>query len=361
MKTTRLFCLLPTLMLLPVLAQAQDGGPADLATPDGSVSCGQVIGKPCTPAGGECGPQAACVLVTQTQGICTCPCTGDDPTTHLIVEDSCPDPGKHVCAKVQPVSGPAQHVCLKLCKPKLGANDCTAPFACHPKSVVFSWSANQASCWHLGCKTGADCPVLTGKSCDTSNPVACSTGEQCEPFNSSTSKGICAGPGTCDMASGLCGKHPTTRPNAKVGDPCKADTECGEFMQCWLEVDPKALGLKDHGQPCTSGSYDCCGTCLGNVCSGICTTIARNGYCTITNCVFATKMAFSEFLCPTGTECHKRYLGGICMKSCRLGVASDCRGHSADKLGDYECWAWNNVYGSRNAPFTNGPVCDLGF
>ena len=37
------------------------------------------------------------------------------------------------------------------------------------------------------------------------------------------------------------------------------------------------------------------------------------------------------------------YGGGLCQKTCSLTKANDCRGHSADLIGDYECRAWNKI------------------
>jgi hypothetical protein len=86
---------------------------------------------------------------------------------------------------------------------------------------------------------------------------------------------------------------------------------------------------------------------------------SRNGYCIVLGCAFATATTYSEFSCPSGSDCNKLYGGGICQKTCTLATAASCRGHSGDKFGDYECRAWSNLSISGVA-IAKGPVCDFG-
>lgn len=89
---------------------------------------------------------------------------------------------------------------------------------------------------------------------------------------------------------------------------------------------------------------------------GLCATHARNGYCTIDGCAFSSLEAYQ---CPAGSGCSRLYPGGACLKECTLADATSCRGHAADRLGDYECRAWNNISVGGRA-VTPSPVCDFG-
>jgi hypothetical protein len=197
--------------------------------------------------------------------------------------------------------------------------------------------------------------VVTGEACNPADTDPCGAGNQCIEMTPTT--GVCAEPGTCDTASGLCGAHATEGTPGGVGAPCTSDKQCGEYMSCERELDPATLGLLDHGQNCTS-SDDCCGVCQGT-CQGSCAVHARNGYCLVSGCTFATATDFNEFACPAGSTCNKLFFGGICMKTCDLATAADCRGNAADKLGDFECRAWNNLtIGGQQ--LADAPVCDFG-
>jgi len=114
------------------------------------------------------------------------------------------------------------------------------------------------------------------------------------------------------------------KPNAKVGDPCINDHDCGGRMACLMEV-------------ATSG-----------------TVYFRNGYCSVEGCVFAK--TFPDRACHAGSDCSGIYYGGRCLKSCDIKKASTCRGNAKDKHGDYECRAWNFYFG---AP-VKAPVCEPG-
>ena len=59
--------------------------------------------------------------------------------------------------------------------------------------------------------------------------------------------GICVKPGKCDLTSNLCAPHSLGKPTAKIGDPCKDDTECAGNMVC-LGTDGNyyAVGVMEH-------------------------------------------------------------------------------------------------------------------
>ena len=330
------------LLTLTVASAARAEPDADAGA---AASCATAIGTPCTASGGECGPAGFCLETdsgTKT-GVCICPCTPDNPAT-LIDEDSCPDRAKHFCIEIQD----GFSFCVQRCQPRFGANDCQAPLRC---SQIPNTSL--PGCFERGCIADADCPVLTGTDC-TMDETACGAGETCWPLPSSKVR-LCTKPGTCDTASGWCAGHAEFRPGAKVGDPCKADTDCGKNMGCMLELNPRAMGLREAGAPCT-GRGQCCGSCQNNVCVGFCKVIsARNGYCTLMGC--AHHHTLPELDCPEGSVCNPFFVNGMCQKTCRLDVASDCRGHPADRAGDYECYAWNNLFIDIGIPFTPEPVC----
>lgn len=322
------------------------------------AGCAPVLGKGCTQNGTECGSAATCLLTAGTLGVCTCTCTVDDPKTPLVNEDTCPNTSLHFCKAVTLSSGSTQSYCFKRCSPKLGSNDCSAPIACVPSSASFSPAVGAGVCLLPGCSKDADCPVLTATTCTTQNPaLTCAATEVCVPLTTATTSGRCGKPGKCDLASGLCIAHALGNPAAKVGDPCKADTECGGIMRCQLELDLSAVAKK-AGQSCSTDEECCSGHCVSKVCTqGLCAVNNRNGYCTIPGCEFASTLPIRA--CPTGSTCNRVYTGGLCQKTCALASATDCRNHPSDRLGDYECRAWNGLT-LGGVMIADAPVCDFG-
>lgn len=352
----------------PAVAQdaAVDAAPADLAAADAEppVPCERVIGRLCTATGNECGTEAQCLLVTQDEGVCTCACTPDDPTTPTVNEDDCPDQTKNICGEVTYSGYWVENYCFRKCQPRLNSSDCEAPVACDPSSTAYSGKLDQAVCLFVGCQTDDDCPLTTSQACDPTQPPpgACAAGQTCLALSSTVSTlGICTTPGKCDTASGLCDKHKTTKPTAAIGDPCKSDLECGEYMTCFQERDPTTFGQQDHGASCFSDD-ECCGSCdpMSYTCAGTCAVRVRNGYCTLLGCTLATATDFTEHGCPTGSTCNRLFYGGVCAKTCSLSNAADCRGHNFDVLGDYECRAWNNIE-LGGITVTDEPICDFGY
>jgi len=320
------------------------------------TTCATVAGKPCTQNGKECGPSPnTCLLSSSGKGVCTCPCTPDNAGTPQN-EDTCPQLNKNICGQVQLSSGAKQNFCLRKCSPKLYANDCAGGMACAPRSAAFvNGKLNQAVCILYGCSTNSDCPVRNGKACSQSNP--CTLGQLCIPHNSATTQGICASPGKCDKASKLCGPHATTKPSAKVGDTCSADTHCGANMKCRFQVN-RAAYAKKWNQSCGADAECCSGSCQSGFCTkGLCTVDNRNGYCVVQGCIFANTLPTSA--CPSGSACNILYTGGLCQRTCSLTSSLSCRGLGVDRFGDYECRAWNNL-NIGGTPVTTSPVCDFG-
>jgi hypothetical protein len=319
--------------------------------PDTSSPCLNV-GAPCTQGGGQCGTGQC--LITDSggiKGVCTCPCVPDDPTTPLVVEDTCPNLTQNRCGDV----GGAGY-CFKLCKPKLYANDCQGGLSCHPSSGAAVGLYDDAVCLYYGCTSGADCPVVLDKACTTTTPSSCAAGEECLALVSGQTAGRCAKAGSCDATSGLCAPHVYGNATAKVGDTCKDDTQCGGNMRCLMEIDD-AKYRKKGGLSCQEDSECCSGLCQGGLCtSGLCLVHNRNGYCTISGCKFASLTASA---CPAGSTCNGLYTSGLCQKTCTLAGATDCRGNPGDLYGDYECRAWNNL-SLAGGPVSTGPVCDFG-
>jgi hypothetical protein len=307
------------------------------------------IGKVCASVA-ACGAGYTCLLgLYGSAGLCSQACIPDNPNTPAN-EDSCP--AGNVCGKYGNLN-----YCFRECAPQLGCSECDGPVSCHPSSGQYIGRRLKAVCLYGRCSSGADCPVTTGAPCKTNAP-ACGTGETCTALATNTTDGVCTKPGVCDLASGLCAPHKLGKATAKVGDPCKGDVDCGDAMYCLMEYDESKY-LKAGGVACTANDECCSGSCaLGTCANGPCVVRARNGYCTVLGCSHAA--TFTERACPSGSECNRLYAGGLCQKSCAMGQASDCRGHSADLLGDYECRAWNRVQITWTDYATQAPVCDVG-
>lgn len=320
------------------------------------------IGKPCTSSGNECSAGMTCLLTHPDKGgVCTCPCSPDDLHTPLINEDSCPDLSGNVCGTVpSPTSGGRVNLCLRKCSPKLGSNPCTAPIVCAPSSAEVSGERGQAVCALFGCQKDADCPVLTDKPCQppsSGGPATCPNGDACVSISDDNKEGLCAKSGLCDLASGLCAPRTQHfKATAQVADPCSSDLDCNANQRCERERD-LASSAKPAGASCTTGSKCCSGICFNAKCEpGLCPVHARQGYCVVDGCAFASLTAYA---CPTGSSCNRLFPSGLCQRHCDLTVAGSCRGNALDKLGDYECRSWNQLF-IGGVPVSNGPVCDFG-
>ena len=254
--------------------------------------------------------------------------------------------------------GTTVNYCLKKCQPKLNANDCIAGVACHPMSEYYAGTFGTAVCLLTGCTKNSDCTHTTGIACDTTKSN-CPTGQTCGAIVTGGTKGICQKNGSCNKVSGLCKGQPG-KIGVTVGTPCKGDTDCGPNQDCFFEMDEiKDLGKKKFGAACTQDS-DCCSydcTTAGTCGKGLCKIRYRNGYCVMTGCKFSKTLI--QKACPTGSVCNIMYYGGICQKSCKMTVATDCRNNAGDYYGDYDCRAWNNLQIGGTA-VTSGPVCDFG-
>lgn len=261
-----------------------------------------------------------CLVLSKAEGIgiCSKTCTPDNPDTPLINEDDCPT--DFVCASFNYTTA-TYNYCLKTCTPSMTTNPCPASSkqTCHPVSTRFT-DLDQPVCWYLACKDGKDCPVMSATTCSID---ADCTSVGADAFCES---GECARPGKCNTTSGLCAPHTLGKAGSKVGDPCTSDFDCPNAGTCF---------------PATSDS-----TTIG--------TLWANGYCTISGCAAAS---LTDFACPTGSACNHLYYGGICAKTCKLDDASTCRNNPADKGGDYECYAWDNLVVGGGIQVTSEPVC----
>ena len=303
-----------------------DWRPGDWYFMPDQAKCSYLIGTPCTSPSQCCGGQT-CVTLPTGVSLCTHKCAPDDPSTPLVIEDSCPDLSKHVCAEVDPMGG--SNFCLARCKPTLGQATCAAGIACRPESSQMSGDVTQALCAYPACKSGNDCPVVLAETCNLAAPVppcgGSPPGAFCVPDSPWAMNGKCALGGACDKTSGLCAPHGLGQAGAKVGDMCKDDRDCAASMRC------------DQQSGGSSAIH------------------ARNGYCVIDGCAFASTLVQRQ--CPSGSACQYLFPGGRCFKTCDLQQASDCRGNPADKHGDYECYAWNNlVIGSTMV--AKQPTCE---
>lgn len=311
------------------------------------------IGKTCK-ANSDCGEGNLCLLVSTSTAICTTNCTPDDPAT-LRDEDSCPEKSRNRCGKVALKGGKTMNLCFRVCRPFIGCNECAPGIACDPIGAAVVGILGKAVCLYPGCTKNADCHVTTGTSCNTASNN-CPKGQRCLPYVAGFSDGICVKDGACDTKSALCDKHNLGKATAKVGDPCKGDTDCGGKMKCYHEFDD-AKYYKASGASCTSYKECCSRKCESGTCSsGDCTLKYRNGYCSIKGCRYAKTLTIRA--CPAGSLCNSTYTSGFCQRSCSLEKAGDCRNHAKDRFGDYECRAWNNLKLSTG-PAAPGPVCDF--
>ena len=359
----------------PDMAQAQDSqtpvdapqvpdlpSPPDaaLVLPDTGPLCKTLsgtIGAPCT-SHADCGKNYLCLGVSSTKGICTKSCTPDDFKTPLVSEDDCPNLQANRCGRIPLSGGSIANLCLRKCNPRIGCSECSPGIACHPQSGAEVGLYGLAVCLYTGCTQNSACPVTTGQKCDTSKKN-CPAGQACYSTGTGPTNGMCTKPGVCDKASGLCDTHSLGNSSAKVGDPCKGDTDCGGNQECLYEIDQSTY-KKKCGAPCNQDSQCCSGKCKFKQCTaGQCNTWFRNGYCTIVGC--RLRLTLTNKACPAGSRCNIWYYGGHCQKSCDLTKAGSCRGHSKDKLGDYECRGWDNlIYTYQNQVIALGPVCDYG-
>ena len=344
------------------------------ATGDGGqaayVCDSKLIGKACTKDGGECGDTSTGMGCLQTSddgtGICTCDCQPDNPDSPLKNEDSCPDQADNVCGSVELTSGDTVNLCLRRCTPGFGGNSCDGAISCDPRSgLVFG--LDSAVCAFPGCKTDDDCPVITATACKTDDATTCTNGQRCIATADTGTDGLCAMAGACDATSGLCNdrkdKAGTFKADAKVGDACKDDTECGSVMRCERQLDTGAT-MGAEGADCQADTDCCSGTCdTSKKCTaGVCTMHARNGYCYIPFC--AADSLKAVYGCPAGSVCNRLYTGGLCLKACKLGAGADadaadlCRGNPNDKAGDYECHNFKNL-GNGELTLADGPSCDF--
>ena len=283
-----------------------------------------MLDKPCTKQSDCGGSDERCLKVAgEAKGYCTCLCTPDNRGTPLINEDTCPGATTQqtsVCRGIKVGSGKRTNVCVRSCKPRLGASDCQPGRSCQPLSLVLTQNYSLPLCLGAACTADKECRVLTGSIC--SKQLPCPAAETCLPAVPGMPHGACARAGKCDTNSGLCAPHGHGKVTAKVGDPCKSDLDCAGEMSC----------------------------------------DSRGGagrYCVTRGCACAKTLTHAA--CKAGALCNPLYPGGLCQKACDLTKAQTCRGHKADKLGDLECRAWNNVVQFKGGPsITSAPVCDFG-
>jgi hypothetical protein len=308
----------------------------DITVPDGGLTCSAaIIGRLCTDSA-QC-PGGFCLHTYSDSsgnqaGICTCPCVQDNPATTATNEDTCPGQPTNRCGSVTLSGGSSATVCMKTCTPTLGSSTCAAPLTCDIINGNRS-GLDVGVCIVAGCSSDSDCPVSINESCTTDGATPCTTpGSTCQALASGSTAGICTVAGVCDAASRLCTVR-TSKPtlfnsNARVGDPCTSDIQCAANMTCLTEQTP-ASATRPH---------------------------FRNGYCTITRCNASSTLTIAS--CPTGSTCNSVFFGGLCQRSCTLANASSCRGHSADRFGDYECRSWDRINSRNGQPFAATPTCD---
>ncbi len=294
---------------------------------DGPQNCSNKTGAPCSSAT-SCCAGLSCVPIYTGAQICAPSCTPDDPHTPLVNEDTCKS--NYACANVS-LSG-FQFACLPKCDPTLGKNDCETGISCDPRTNQLTFELQSAFCAGVACTSNNDCPIRSAVVCQVGGPNTCAAqgpSRYCAPDErgATSGPGHCATPGNCDLKSGLCAPHKQGKPSAKIGDPCKNDRDCGGRMRCLME------------QADASGRL-----------------VQRNGYCTIDGCAFASTL--KERSCPSNATCQLLYPGGRCFLTCDHQKAASCRGYAPDQLGDYECYAWNNLVMGGNKPIASHATCE---
>jgi hypothetical protein len=273
-----------------------------------------VMGEGCQDSTTCKGDAPDCILfdADNAKGICSSKCTPDDPETRLINEDSCPR--GFICGTFRFTGSEPVNYCLKTCTPSVTTNPCPASSGqtCDPVSTRYS-DLDNTVCWEAACATDKDCPVGSDVICTTDAPCKTALNDN-DAFCASNRR--CSLPGKC-TPGGLCGKHTRGKPGAKVGDSCATDLDCQDGGFC--------LGSGD-GYP--------------------------NGYCASRGC----GSGLPEFNCPAGAVCHRLFFGGFCHKACDQADATSCRNNPADRGGNYECYAWNNL-SLGDANVSDAPIC----
>lgn len=278
-----------------------------------TISVPSKMGEGCQ-SRADCSPDApVCILYDRDggRGICSVACTPDDPATELLNEDSCSRSKGFVCGSFG--NDNTSNYCVKVCTPSLTANPCPASSGqtCAPNSTRYT-DIDTTVCWEAACRNDKECPVVSAKQC--------ATDAECQSLLSDNSAFCvgrrCALPGKCSQG-GICAPHTHGKAGASVEDPCTSSFDCPNGAICLTDGD---------GFP--------------------------NGYCSITGCA----SGILEFACPQGSTCHRLFFGGLCHLSCEQDDATSCRGQAADRGGDYECYAWNNLtIGGEAVSLT--PVC----
>jgi hypothetical protein len=280
------------------------------------------FGEGCT-GSSDCKPGSpVCLTISRSLGTSTCSkyCTVDDRSTPLVNEDDCPT--GLICAQLSMSSGGTKNFCLKLCTPSSTKNPCPASSktTCSPYSSRYG-GINQAVCFYAACTTDKDCPVW--------GDTTCTANLECSKYGSNAycNDGNCAVPGKCDTTSGLCTTHVGVgKKTAKIGDPCDSDLDCAEDGRC----------IKASSQHPYIG------------------TLFPGGYCSKRGCMFGKEI--TEYACPSGSTCNLLWYGGYCFKTCSMKTASDCRGQTMDKGGDYECYDWTN-WTSGGVKYVDQSIC----
>jgi len=271
------------------------------------------IGVGCSESSECLSDSPVCIMwdTTEKRGICSMECTPDNPSTPFAVEDNCPS--GFVCGEFS-YSTDTYYYCLKTCTPSIEENPCpeSSGQTCSPASSAFV-SMGETVCWYGACKSHRDCPVFSAIEC--TEDARCTEELGSESFCLS---GYCAFAGNC-TPGGICGAHSHGRAEAKIGDPCASDLDCTNQGFCFGEAD---------GYP--------------------------NGYCASGYC----DTGLAGFECPAEATCHRLFYGGVCHKRCDQAVAGDCRGVDADKGGDYECYAWDNLT-IADRPISEAAICTV--
>lgn len=274
-------------------AQTEDAGPTDQASGEGvrppDIHSGDGggtgnIGQFCNPQDGTkgCQGKATCLTLSSSVGICAVPgCTLEEVSTPEI-EDTCPliptpgssSPTRTICTRIQDLG---TTYCLPACTPSTQGNPCTkfhALLACDPVSLLYN--DHSAVCLFPRCVKDSDCG---NKS--SINPDA-----------------------TCHTPTGVCMTKGS--PNAKIGDPCKSDKDCGNWQNCYPQ------------RKTSTGK-----------------TVVEGGYCTVVGCHLGAPWA-----CPAGSKCFS--MGPL--NTLSLCLATGCQATKPNNLDGCRDEATANQY-----------------
>ncbi|MDD5308795.1 MAG: hypothetical protein PHU25_15885 [Deltaproteobacteria bacterium] len=390
MDFRKLMIVLAAMLALGMLAgcgdddsSSGDGGP-DGANDSGtgtdtdtttSTGEGDWVGTPCEPApdgGVDPCPEltgasdAQCFSWANAQGgVCTKTCVF---ATEANMVDGCNMDGV-VCMDISGLTGNTDDdaagygLCVEKCVPSTSGNECKASYIkCDPQS--WSFEAQFSTCLLPGCQDDTGCGVATIECTDDETVCDTANGETCQ--DDGTGVKYCVFNGTCDTATGRCSWKGDA--DAKIGDPCKTTSDCGDNMVCFSET------LSDEDQDSDTTDFQ--------------KAVPRNGMCARQGCGAGNPSAANSsgsqeteiqdrYGCTMFGECAMGFNGGgLCFRRCLPDDSNPsftCRQPAwgtdkvLDQNGDYDCYdqsayilpifAEGGIPAQKFISVSAGPIC----